>query len=83
DVGAYIFRYKQYRKVHPVKNNLVSAYGMLDKMHKPARCSAETMTSFHTDEYVQFLSRVTPETFSKLSFDGTPFLVSEDNPPFK
>jgi hypothetical protein len=38
---------------------------------KPARSSAETMTSFHTDEYVQFLSRVTPETASKLSFNGT------------
>ncbi|KAJ7641085.1 histone deacetylase RPD3 [Roridomyces roridus] len=87
DVGAYTFGYNQYLKPHRVKmtHDLVSAYGMLDKMHvlKPARCSAETMTSFHTDEYVQFLSRVTPETFSKLSFDGTRFLVGEDNPPFE
>ncbi|KAJ7238764.1 hypothetical protein B0H12DRAFT_1326793 [Mycena haematopus] len=87
DVGAYTFGYNQYLKPHRVKmtHDLVSAYGMLDKMHvlKPARTSAETMTSFHTDEYVQFLSRVTPETAAKLSFNGTRFLVGDDNPPFE
>lgn len=57
------------------------------------------MTSFHTDEYVQFLSRVTPETAAKLSFNGTRcrsplclavqfmftflVLVGDDNPPFE
>ncbi|KAF7340981.1 Histone deacetylase [Mycena sanguinolenta] len=87
DVGAYTFGYNQYLKPHRVKmtHDLISAYGMLDKMHvlRPARTSAETMTSFHTDEYVQFLSRVTPETFAKLSFNGTRFLVGDDNPPFE
>ncbi|KAJ7511703.1 histone deacetylase [Mycena galericulata] len=87
DVGAYTFGYNQYLKPHRVKmtHDLISAYDMLDKMHvlKPARSSAETMTSFHTDEYVQFLSRVTPETAAKLSFNGTRFLVGDDNPPFE
>ncbi|KAJ7360865.1 histone deacetylase RPD3 [Mycena albidolilacea] len=87
DVGAYTFGYNQYLKPHRVKmaHDLISAYGMLDKMHvlRPARTSAETMTSFHTDEYVQFLSKVTPETAAKLSFNGTRFLVGDDNPPFE
>ncbi|KAJ6617415.1 histone deacetylase RPD3 [Mycena sp. CBHHK59/15] len=87
DVGAYTFGYNQYLKPHRVKmtHDLISAYDMLGKMHvlKPARSSAETMTSFHTDEYVQFLSRVTPETAAKLSYNGTRFLVGDDNPPFE
>lgn len=29
------------------------------------------MTRFHTDEYIHFLSRVTPENFRQLTFDGT------------
>lgn len=29
------------------------------------------MTRFHTDEYVHFLSRVTPETAEDLTFHGT------------
>jgi hypothetical protein len=35
DVGAYTFGYNQYLKPHRVKmaHDLISAYGMLDKMH--------------------------------------------------
>jgi histone deacetylase 1/2 len=29
------------------------------------------MTAFHTDEYVDFLSRVTPETADALTFKGS------------
>ncbi|KAF7299923.1 Hist-deacetyl domain-containing protein [Mycena chlorophos] len=53
------------------------------KEQKPKRATAEALTAFHTDEYIQFLSKVTPETFSELSFNGTRFLVGEDNPPFE
>ncbi|KAJ7052207.1 histone deacetylase RPD3 [Mycena amicta] len=87
DVGAYTFGLHQYLKPHRVKmtHDLVSAYNMLGKMHvlKPKRTSAEALTAFHTDEYVQFLSKVTPETFAQLSFNGTRFLIGEDNPPFE
>lgn len=38
---------------------------------KPKRASAETMTRFHTDEYVHFLHRVTPETAEELTYGGT------------
>lgn len=54
-------------------HDLVSAYGMLDKMTvlKPKRTTPEAMTAFHTDEYVHFLRRVTPETVDDLTFHGT------------
>ena len=38
---------------------------------RPKRASAETMTSFHTDEYIHFLNRVTPETAEELTYHGT------------
>ena len=41
------------------------------------------MTRFHTDEYVDFLSKVTPENARRLTYQGTRFLVGDDNPPFE
>ena len=57
------------------------------------------MTRFHTDEYVHFLHRVTPETAEELTYGGTrcefsvlvfeththvdTVLVGEDNPAFE
>ncbi len=41
------------------------------------------MTRFHSDEYVDFLSRVTPETLEQMSGHGTRFLIGEDCPPFE
>lgn len=38
------------------------------------------MTRFHTDEYIDFLSKVSPETVEELTGNGTRFLVGEDNP---
>ena len=29
------------------------------------------MTAFHTDEYIHFLNRVTPETAEELTYHGT------------
>jgi len=66
-------------------HELLSVYGMLDKMHllRAKRATAGQMTKFHTDEYVHFLSRVTPETAEDLTYHGTRFLVGEDNPPWE
>ncbi|KAJ3884478.1 histone deacetylase [Lentinula edodes] len=50
---------------------------------RPPRASAQQMTAFHTDEYVHFLSRVTPETMDELTGRGTQFLVGDDNPAFE
>ncbi|KAI8998802.1 histone deacetylase RPD3 [Trametes punicea] len=86
DVGSFT-----YGLSHPMKpqrmritHELLTAYDMLPKMHvlRAKRATAETMTRFHTDEYVHFLSRVTPENAQQLTYQGTRFLVGEDNPAF-
>ncbi|KAF8967474.1 hypothetical protein BDZ97DRAFT_2056877 [Flammula alnicola] len=87
DVGAYTYGLGHPMKPHRIRvtHDLVTAYGMLDKMHilRPKRASGEVMSSFHTDEYVHFLYNVTPETAEKMTFSGTRFLVGEDNPAFE
>ena len=39
-------------------------------LQRPKRATAESMTKFHTDEYVHFLERVTPETAEQLTYHG-------------
>ncbi|MCO5595914.1 hypothetical protein L7F22_049965 [Adiantum nelumboides] len=41
------------------------------------------MSAFHTDEYVDFLSRVSPETMADLTGESKQFLVGEDCPAFE
>ncbi|EEB97053.1 hypothetical protein MPER_03709 [Moniliophthora perniciosa FA553] len=80
-------------------HELIGAYDMFGKMHilRPKRASPEAMTAFHTDEYINFLSKVTPETAQDMTFHGTRYLlnvpyaydrekqvlVGDDNPPFE
>ncbi|KAG8731756.1 hypothetical protein FRC12_019593 [Ceratobasidium sp. 428] len=84
DVGLY-----SYGGAHPMKpyrmrmtHHLVAAYDMLQQMDifRPRRASTLDMTRFHTDEYIDFLSKVAPETVEELTGNGTRFLVGEDNP---
>ena len=41
------------------------------KLQRPHPATPEQMTRFHTDEYIHFLKRVTPETAGELSDNGT------------
>ncbi|GAA5901654.1 uncharacterized protein JCM6883_000353 [Sporobolomyces salmoneus] len=88
DVGAYAFNLVHPMKPHRIKmaHNLITNYG-LERHHldvlKPDRCTPHEMTRFHTDEYIDFLARVTPETFDEMTGHGTRFLVGEDCPPFE
>ncbi|KIM77297.1 hypothetical protein PILCRDRAFT_825460 [Piloderma croceum F 1598] len=87
DIGVYSYGTSHPMKPHRMRitHDLIAAYGMLDKMHvlKPKRASSEIMASFHTDEYMHFLSRVTPETHAELTYNQTRFLMGEDNPTFE
>ncbi|KLO05914.1 hypothetical protein SCHPADRAFT_1002635 [Schizopora paradoxa] len=87
DVGLYSYGLGHPMKPHRMRmtHDLVAAYGMLPKMQifRPTHASQESMTAFHTDEYIHFLNRVTPETAEELTFHGTRFLVGEDNPAFE
>ncbi|KAK0546748.1 hypothetical protein OC846_005143 [Tilletia horrida] len=73
DVGAFSYGYQ--------------AYG-LDRymdVHRPKRATPTEMTRFHTDEYIDFLRMVTPETVAILSGDSARHLAGagEDCPAFE
>lgn len=65
-------------------HNLILNYGLDKHMEilRPPRATRQQMTKFHTDEYIDFLSRVTPESAPKLTGDGTRYLIGEDCPAF-
>ncbi|GAA5877600.1 hypothetical protein JCM1840_005854 [Sporobolomyces johnsonii] len=65
DIGNYHYGPSHYMKPHRIRmtHSLVMNYGLYKKMEifraKPA--TRKEMAQFHTDEYVDFLSRVTPD----------------------
>ena len=89
DVGLFSYGLGHPMKPHRMRmtHDLVSAYGMLDKMHvlRPRRATPENITAFHTDESIHFLSRVTPETAEELTYHGTrcKFLHSDNGSKLK
>ncbi|KAF9074411.1 hypothetical protein BDP27DRAFT_1317041 [Rhodocollybia butyracea] len=98
DVGSYTYGLGHPMKPHRIlmTHELLSAYtnspshapnllltNPLFTSLRPPRASAHQMTHFHTDEYIHFLSRVTPETVEELTGRGTQFLVGDDNPAFE
>ena len=51
-------------------------------LQRPKRATPEVMTHLHTDEYINFLSKVTHDNVRRLTYQGSRFLIGEDNPPF-
>jgi histone deacetylase 1/2 len=62
--------YGMLEKMHVLVSELQTALFILltDTFQKPKRASPEAMTAFHTDEYIHFLSSVTPETVEKMQY---------------
>ncbi|CAO1629109.1 unnamed protein product [Sympodiomycopsis kandeliae] len=86
DIGNY-----HYGPGHPMKptrirmcHSLVMNYGLYKKMEifraKPA--TKREMSQFHTDEYVEFLSRVSPDTVEQFVREQAKFNVGDDCPVF-
>lgn len=71
DVGNYSYGFGHPMKPHRMRmvHNLILNYNLDSKMSllKPPRASPEEMTRFHTDEYIDFLHHVTPETATDLT----------------
>ena len=44
---------------------------MLTLLQRPKRATPEVMSSFHTDEYVNFLHNVTLKTAEQMAYHGT------------
>ncbi|KAI8048802.1 hypothetical protein BDF22DRAFT_729552 [Syncephalis plumigaleata] len=86
DVGNYTYCAGHPMKPHRVRmvHNLVVNYGLYKKMSivRPERATARQMTRFHTDEYIDFLQRVTPETADNFIVQQARFNVGEDCPIF-
>ncbi|CAG8583435.1 7236_t:CDS:10 [Paraglomus brasilianum] len=85
DVGNYTYGPGHPMKPHRMRmvHDLVVNYGLFRKMESPRRATARQMTRFHTDEYIDFLCRVTPENVEELSQQQTRYNVGEDCPIFE
>lgn len=86
DIGNY-----HYGPGHPMKptrirmcHSLVMNYGLYKRMEifraKPA--TKREMSQFHTDEYVDFLNRVTPDNVDSFVREQAKFNVGDDCPVF-
>ncbi|KAI5449191.1 histone deacetylase (class I) Clr6 [Naganishia albida] len=87
DVGNFSYGIGHPMKPHRMRmtHNLVLNYGMLDHMqiYRPIRATKSQLTRFHTDEYIDLLERVMPETAEELTGGGTRCLTGEDCPAFE
>ena len=86
DVGNY-----HYGASHPMKphrlsltHSLVFGYNLQRKMDvfRPYRATAYDMTRFHTEEYIDFLQRVTPTNKAGFASSLSKFNVGDDSPIF-
>ncbi|EUC67116.1 histone deacetylase [Rhizoctonia solani AG-3 Rhs1AP] len=86
DVGGF-----HYGPGHPMKptrirmcHSLVMNYGLYKKMEifraKPA--NKREMSQFHTDEYVEFLSKITPSNMNNFVKEQLKYNVGDDCPVF-
>ncbi|KAL9576237.1 MAG: hypothetical protein Q9212_007268 [Teloschistes hypoglaucus] len=86
DVGNYAYVAGHPMKPHRIRmaHSLVMNYELYKKMEiyraKPA--SNHEMTQFHTDEYVEFLKKVTPDNMEQFQKEQSRFNVGDDCPVF-
>ncbi|KAK9379390.1 uncharacterized protein V2V93DRAFT_373672 [Kockiozyma suomiensis] len=86
DVGNYAYGAGHPMKPHRIRmaHSLVMNYGLYKKMEiyraKPA--TKQEMCQFHTDEYIDFLSRVTPDNIELFAKEQVKFNVGDDCPVF-
>ncbi|KAF2224876.1 hypothetical protein BDZ85DRAFT_85245 [Elsinoe ampelina] len=86
DVGNYAYNAGHPMKPHRIRmaHSLIMNYGLYKKMEiyraKPA--SRHEMTQFHTDEYVDFLQKVTPDNMDNYAKEQGKYNVGDDCPVF-
>ena len=86
DVGNYAYGAGHPMKPHRIRmaHSLIMNYGLYKKMEiyraKPA--TKQEMCQFHTDEYIDFLSRVTPDNLDLFAKEQVKFNVGDDCPVF-
>eukprot|EP01116_Phalansterium_solitarium_P024049 TRINITY_DN868_c0_g7_i1.p1 TRINITY_DN868_c0_g7~~TRINITY_DN868_c0_g7_i1.p1 ORF type:complete len:432 (+),score=153.89 TRINITY_DN868_c0_g7_i1:107-1402(+) len=87
NVGNFHFGANHPMKPHrlALTHNLILHYGLYKKMqvYRPRAATVEDLTSFHSDDYINFLSRVSPETVFKWNDAFLQrFNIGEDCPIF-
>ncbi|KAF2666255.1 hypothetical protein BT63DRAFT_434113 [Microthyrium microscopicum] len=86
DVGNYAYTAGHPMKPHRIRvaHSLIMNYGCYKKMEiyraKPA--TKYEMTQFHTDEYVEFLQKVTPDNIENFQREQGKYNVGDDCPVF-
>ncbi|OSS52478.1 hypothetical protein B5807_02500 [Epicoccum nigrum] len=86
DVGNYAYVAGHPMKPHRIRmaHSLIMNYGLYSKMEiyraKPA--SKYEMTQFHTDEYIDFLHKVTPDNMDQYAKEQSKYNVGDDCPVF-
>jgi len=86
DVGNYAYVAGHPMKPHRIRmaHSLIMNYGLYNKMEiyraKPA--SKYEMTQFHTDEYIEFLHKVTPDNMEQFTREQSKYNVGDDCPVF-
>lgn len=86
DVGNYAYVSGHPMKPHRIRlaHSLVMNYGLYKKMEiyraKPA--TKFEMTQFHTDEYIDFLAKVTPDNMEQYQKEQQKYNVGDDCPVF-
>ncbi|KAI9293485.1 histone deacetylase [Neoconidiobolus thromboides FSU 785] len=87
DVGNYQFASGHPMKPHRMRmvNSLVNSYGLYKHMEilQPSRATRAQMTAFHTDDYIDFISRVTPENAEYFGPHQNKFFAGEDCPVYE
>ncbi|KAJ3217520.1 histone deacetylase [Dinochytrium kinnereticum] len=65
-------------------HNLIVNYGLYKhlEINRPTAATAAEMTKFHSDDYVEFLRRVTPDNIEEVTKYQHKFNVGEDCPVF-
>jgi histone deacetylase HOS2 len=76
---------------HPMKpfrllltNHLLIGYKLYEKMdiYSPRAATKEELTEFHSEDYIDFLQRVSPDNISKFSAQVKNFNIGDDCPVF-
>ncbi|KAJ2808024.1 Histone deacetylase rpd3 [Coemansia guatemalensis] len=86
EVGNYNYGYDHCMKPFRIRmaHSIIASYGLDRKMTmiQPPRATAREMTRFHTDDYIEYLQRVTPELAELMPSYNECFLPPLDCPPF-
>ncbi|KAI1431758.1 hypothetical protein GGR50DRAFT_677697 [Xylaria sp. CBS 124048] len=86
DIGNFAYVAGHPMKPHRIRlaHSLIMNYGVYKKMEiyraKPA--TRLEMTQFHTDEYIDFLQKVSPENMENFQREQSKFNVGDDCPVF-